>query len=111
MPKLRCDVSRCAYNRNELCNKDKIYVGGLFAEEKQETECISFERKPIKERYTEEYSSEDCSDASVCEETKISCSSERCIHNFNKVCKAENVKVSGHNAITKDETCCDTFKM
>lgn len=107
MPRIQCDAKKCLYNNCNMCEKTKIYVGGLYAEEKNETECISFERKNLS-KCNEEYGS--CHDGCGCE-TKIACSSEKCIYNVNKECQARQVKVKGKEALTKDETCCDTFKM
>lgn len=107
MPKLKCNVDRCRHNLNQSCAKNKIYVGGLFASNKAETECISFEEK--RSDFYKDYE-EYASLEGECCDTQIVCSCGKCIYNENSVCKADLVNVEGIHAREKDQTSCATFK-
>ena len=51
MAELKCVAENCVYNKNYLCSKGDIMVGGKHAEEIDDTCCESFMEK-IRKRGT-----------------------------------------------------------
>lgn len=41
--------------------------------------------------------------------TKLDCTVANCSYNENKMCKRENIRVGGRNAVKPSETACESF--
>ena len=41
----------------------------------------------------------------------LRCSAMTCVYNDGELCSKGDIKVGGSNAMTADETCCESFKM
>lgn len=101
MTDLKCDVKTCAYNKEQLCSKGDIMVGGKQATTPKETRCESFRDKE-----------QDHFVSSLDHPTKsisIDCEAVNCKYNANYRCAAEHVNISGCNACGCKETLCSTF--
>ena len=102
MTELECKVDTCIFNKNYLCSKGEITVGGLHATKTEGTSCDSF-----KENKSHAYQS------SVIHPSKIicvDCEAISCKYNSNYQCHSEKVKVIGQNATRKSATECATFE-
>ena len=55
MPKLKCKVDQCAYNKTGLCAKNYIDVDGPEASSKKETSCKSYLFKDVETSYDYEF--------------------------------------------------------
>lgn len=101
MPVLSCSAVTCVYNKEELCSKGEIKVGGEKAHEPDQTCCESF-----KERKDSSMSnSEGCG----CTTIGIDCEAEKCAFNEKCKCMAGVVNIGGRDACESDETRCGTF--
>jgi hypothetical protein len=103
MADLKCGVENCAYNRNCLCSKGDIMVGGKHACDCDGTCCESFsERREGQDSFTSslEHPSRTIS---------IDCEAVKCIHNSNYKCVADHVDIAGCSACNCRETSCATF--
>ena len=102
MAVLQCGVQTCTYNKEKLCCKGDILVGGKQADQSKDTCCASF-RKESEDRVVSalEHPSKTIS---------IDCEAEKCIYNENYKCYAEAVRISGNRAGSSKETICETFK-
>ena len=107
MNKLKCSVTSCRHNANQLCDLQKIQVDGPSAQESRETCCNSYA-----ERAKGANNMSGCYNSTACENTEIHCSAEHCAYNSNKKCKADNVKVTGccSDPCVVSETECATFR-
>lgn len=104
MTDLKCNVTSCTYNKEHLCSKGDIMVGGKRAQEKDATCCESF--SPKKEGM-EGYSS---SLSHPSHTISIDCEASQCVYNQNYKCMAEHVEISGNGACNCKETLCATFR-
>ena len=59
MPKLKCKVDQCAYNKTGLCAKNYIDVDGPEASSKKETSCKSYLFKDVETSYDYEFATMD----------------------------------------------------
>ncbi len=112
MPKINCNATNCAYNKQCTCFKNKVNVEGLFTRSKLGTFCESF--KSPKEKALFEYElGNDMIDSALPEDahTNISCSANYCYFNKNNKCVAKNIKVGTQNARYRSETECDSFQL
>lgn len=104
MADLKCTVETCAYNKECLCSKGDIMVGGKNAKDCEETCCESFaQRRADNDSYT----------SSLNHPTRtisIDCEATRCMYNNNYKCVAEHVDIRGGDACECRETACATFK-
>lgn len=100
MPSLRCTAVKCVYNKDQLCSKGDIQVGGAHACKSGETACESFRERTGATNST----------GTGSETIKVGCSACSCNYNQNKVCHAGAVDIHGAEACTSHETCCGTFK-
>ena len=102
MAELSCDMTKCTYNKDSLCCKGDIMVGGREADHKDRTSCESY-----RERRGDSYTN-------AAEHPKmtisIDCEVAKCVYNSNYKCTAEHVDINGVNADTSKETSCSTFK-
>ena len=104
MAELKCSAVNCTYNKEKLCSKGDIMVGGKHAEEVDDTCCESFaQRREGHDAYTSslEHPSKTIS---------IDCEAVKCVYNSNYKCVAEHVDIQGSSAAESRETACATFK-
>ena len=99
---LKCRVENCIYNKDELCSKGDIMVGGKHASNSEGTCCESFS-----ERKEDSFSSAlDHPSRTI----SIDCEASKCIYNSNYKCVADHVEIRGCGACDCRETACSTFK-
>lgn len=102
MPMLSCSAITCVYNKDELCSKGDIMVGGKDAHAAAETCCESF-----KERTGQDYSnSEGCG----CKTIQVDCEAHHCIYNENCKCDAAKIGITGSYAAKNQDTACGSFR-
>lgn len=103
MAELKCGVGNCTYNRDYLCSKGDIMVGGKHACNCDETCCESFsQRREGHDSFTSalEHPSRTIS---------IDCEAVKCIYNSNYKCVADHVDIHGGGADSSRDTNCATF--
>lgn len=104
MAELQCKVENCVYNKETLCSKGDIMVGGKHACCESETCCESFmDRKDGQDTFT----------SSVSHPSKtisIDCEAVKCVYNSNMKCVADHVDIKGCGACDCRETACATFQ-
>jgi len=100
---LKCVVENCTYNKDCLCSKGDIMVGGKHACDCDGTCCESFAQK----REGRESFSNSLSHPS--HTISIDCEAVKCIYNSNYKCVAEHVDIKGCGASDCRETACATF--
>ena len=107
MNKLKCSVTTCRHNENQLCDLSKIQVDGPAATESRDTCCVSYA-----ERAKGANNMFSGMNSTASESTEIHCSAEHCAYNSNKKCNADNVKVAPCCAdpCVVSETECTTFR-
>ena len=104
MAELKCGAESCVYNKDRLCAKGDIMVGGKHADKSDDTCCESFAaRKEGKDVYTSSLSH-----PSVV--ISIDCEAVKCKYNSNYKCVADHVDIRGLGACDCKETSCATFK-
>ena len=101
MPLLSCMVTNCVYNKDELCSKGDIKVGGRDARVADETCCDSFE-----ERTGDTYSNVTGQASAT---SNIRCEATECRYNQSCKCHAGKISVEGGDACQCKETECATF--
>ena len=105
MVDLKCSVTSCVYNTDNLCSKGDIMVGGKNASQSKDTRCESFMYKREDET---SYSSSTCH---PCQSISIDCEAEKCRYNSNYRCTAKHVDIMGGcNSCDCKETSCATFQ-
>lgn len=101
MAELKCGVENCTYNKERLCSKGDIMVGGKHADNADDTCCESFmERRDGAFTSSIEHPSKTIS---------IDCEAVKCIYNSNYKCVADHVDITGNGADSSRETNCATF--
>ena len=104
MAELKCLAEKCVYNKDYLCSKGDIMVGGKHADSIDDTCCESFmERRQDREAYTS-------STSHPSNYISIDCEAVRCMYNTNYKCHADHVDIKGNGANDCKETACATFK-
>ncbi len=103
MNKINCNVDNCSHNSTGVCYANRIDVGGKGVTEACETCCGSFLDKKHYSTLTNNTNADGPCDCIVC-------SAEKCVYNNNKLCTADTIQVSGHDAQIYTETICSTFK-
>lgn len=103
MADLKCVVENCTYNKDCLCSKGDIMVGGKHACDCDGTCCESFAQK----REGRESFSNSLSHPS--HTISIDCEAVKCIYNSNYKCVADHVDIKGCGASDCRETACATF--
>ena len=106
MNKLKCSVTTCRHNANDLCELRKIQVDGPAALESRETCCVSYA-----ERTSSSESSCGCS-SSPSTTADVHCSAEHCTYNDNHKCSADCVCVGcccADPEVVSETECC-TFE-
>lgn len=104
MAELNCAAEYCTYNKEKLCCKGDIMVGGKHASNEEDTCCDSFAlRKEGRDVYTSslEHPSRTIS---------IDCEAIKCTYNKNYKCVADHVDIKGNDACDTGETACATFQ-
>jgi len=101
MAELKCGVENCTYNKEHLCSKGDIMVGGKHADNSDATCCESFmERRDGAMTSSLEHASKTIS---------IDCEAVKCVYNSNYKCVADHVDITGCGADSCRETSCATF--
>ena len=104
MAELKCGAEGCIYNKEHLCSKGDIMVGGKHADKYEDTCCESFaERRASLDSYS---SSLDHPSKTI----SIDCEAVKCMYNSNYKCVADHVDIQGSQANASRETACATFK-
>ncbi len=102
MAELCCKVTNCTYNKDNLCCKGDIMVGGTNACECGETCCASFaQRKENSHTNATSHPSHTIS---------IDCEATNCEFNSDYKCKAKKVDILGNGALNSAGTSCGTFR-
>lgn len=102
MAELCCKAEKCTYNKENLCCKGDIMVGGKHAENEDDTCCESFS-----DRKGDSYSS---SIEHPSKTISIDCEAAGCKYNANYKCYAEHVTIKGSGASECRATACGTFE-
>lgn len=102
MAELKCTVTNCGYNKDKLCCKGDITVGGKSACTTDETCCESF-----REKKADSYSN---AMDNPCRTISIDCEARNCMYNKESKCYADHVDIKGSGASDCQETACATFK-
>ena len=103
MAELKCGVENCTYNKECLCSKGDIMVGGRHADRCDDTCCESFASK--REGYDSYTSSLEHASPTI----SIDCEAVKCIYNQNYKCLAKHVDIRGDGACDCRQTACATF--
>lgn len=104
MAELKCVAENCVYNKDCLCSKGDIMVGGKHANTIDDTCCESFmEKRQGRDSYTS-------STSHPSNYISIDCEATKCVYNQNYKCVAEHVDIRGCDACKSAETACATFK-
>ena len=103
MSKLRCGVTNCINNQQNMCTRPLIKIDGDCAEKSCDTFCHSFNHKLCNMQNS-------ISGTPRAEEkTDIKCAAHQCTHNSDQRCTAENVEITGNGACRCTETECRTI--
>ena len=106
MNKINCDVTNCAYNREQCCKASAVNIDGVGANTESETCCGTFvdENKNGGANLSNSCSNEDCS--------SLNCDVMNCKHNENCSCSLSEIEVCGceNNTCSCEETCCSSFE-
>lgn len=102
MAELKCMAEKCNYNKDCLCCKGDIMVGGTHATTSDDTCCESFV-----EKRNDAFTSANAHQSKV---ISIDCDAVKCMYNSNYKCVASHVDINGQNATTSKLTSCGTFK-
>lgn len=103
MPALSCSAVTCVYNKNELCSKGDIRVGGREAKNPGETCCESFQER-------KEGMSNSTAEGCGCSKIGVDCEARDCMFNENCKCEAGGIHIEGGTASTARETECSSFR-
>lgn len=101
MAELKCNAEQCTWNKDHLCSKGDIQVGGKHAGTYEETCCESFAMR-----------GENAYTSSIARPSKmisIDCEAEKCMYNENYKCVASHVDIRGCSACQCKDTACATF--
>ncbi len=104
MPALSCSATTCIYNKQELCSKGDVKIGGSNARQAGETCCESFQER------TGDSMMNSTASGCGCTNISIDCAAQNC--QFNEACKctAGGIQISGGQACCSDDTRCSSFK-
>lgn len=103
MTELKCGVQNCVYNKDNLCSKGEINVGGKHACSCEGTCCESFAK------HREGLDAFTSSISHPSNMISIDCEAVKCIYNKNYKCSAQHVDIKGCAAEGCRETSCATF--
>lgn len=103
MAELKCAAESCTYNKEKLCCKGDICVGGHHAHEENDTCCESFvQKREGQDAFTNALAPD--------KRISIDCEAVKCVYNSNCKCVAEHVDIKGSGACDSGDTACATFK-
>lgn len=108
MPALSCSATTCIYNKQELCSKGDVKIGGTSARQAQETCCESFQER-MKDSMSNSMNSSMASGCG-CTNIAIDCEAKNCQFNESCRCTAGGVQISGSQACCCDDTRCSSFR-
>ncbi len=101
MTQLDCTVTNCLYNKDCLCSKGDIIIGGNHAARSSDTCCESF--RPGGSAAVN-------STGTASTTVDIDCEAIRCIHNADCKCSASHIGIGGGNrAVCRTDTECADF--
>lgn len=104
MPALNCSATTCVYNKQELCSKGDVKIGGPNAHQAGETCCESFQER-MKDSMNNSMAS-----GCGCENVSIDCAAKNCQFNDSCKCTAGGIQISGSQACCCDDTRCSSFQ-
>lgn len=104
MPLLSCMVTNCVYNKDELCSRGEIKVGGHEAKIADETCCDSFRDK------NSGAAKNAVSSGCGCSSIHVACEACSCKFNEDKKCSAREISIDGACADKCEDTVCDSFR-
>lgn len=104
MPLLNCMVTHCVYNKDELCSRGDIRIGGREARVADETCCDSFRDR------AEGTAVNSVTGGCGCSSIHVDCEAEGCTYNENCKCTANEVNIDGACADRCEDTVCETFR-
>lgn len=103
MADLLCGANNCNYNKESMCAKGDIMVGGKHASCDKDTCCESFtQRKAGMDSFTSAISHPSRT-------ISIDCEAVKCAYNSNFKCISDHVDIRGAGAGDSIETACGTF--
>lgn len=105
MPMLSCSAVTCVYNKDELCSKGDIKVGGCDAKVPSQTCCESFEEK----KESGMTNSMGMGNSRGYDTIDIYCEAEHCKSNDARKCIAGSIDIAGTDACRCEETKCASF--
>lgn len=116
MSKLTCSANKCVNNREGLCAAHDIRVVGPGAITSGETNCSNYEETTVKSalaslgnmNYVGEIKQMFNKD-DIEMSPEIGCEAQSCRYNSGGHCKAYKVTISGAQANSMTNTCCETF--
>lgn len=101
MAELKCSVEQCVWNKERLCSKGDIQVGGKHANKMEETSCESYSPKK-----GDSYSSSISHPSQL---IHIDCEAVKCVYNEDYKCAAPHVDIKGCSTCGCKDTLCATF--
>lgn len=103
MEKINCDVTNCSHNKSGTCYSNRVDIGGISASSEHGTCCGSFLNEYLYSDLTNNKNSNGQCDS-------LTCNSQSCTHNYNKLCELSSINVSGHGSQVYSETRCSSFE-
>ena len=103
MPALSCSATTCIYNKQELCSKGDVKIGGSNARQAGETCCESFQER------SQDSMMNSMASGCGCTNIGVNCDATGCRSNDHCKCVAGAINIDGHDACCMSETCCSSF--
>lgn len=115
---LKCEATKCVYNKAERCNARTIHVGSDEANQGSDTFCGTYNQgndaiendtndsKDITSKNNQE-TNEDLADLQ--DSPKVDCNATSCSYNADFLCYANDVKILGENSAKIRITECSTY--
>lgn len=101
MTQLDCSVTSCIYNRDQLCSKEDITIGGSNATKMSDTCCESFREKGTAAMNQTGHASTT---------VDVDCEATKCVHNQDCKCAASHIGITGGDTVCRcSETECHDF--
>lgn len=113
---LKCDVTSCAYNRNQCCRASIIQVRGENAYTQDSTFCSSFMQKGAYNMLSSVGNMNllggigQLFNQNNTLKPKVSCSTVNCVHNDYGLCNADDLEIGGMTASSAEDTKCQSFQ-
>lgn len=104
MPLLSCMVTNCVYNKDELCSRGDIKVGGRDAKVADETCCDSFRDKSCGS------ATNSVTSGCGCSSIHVDCDACSCEFNEDRKCTAREISIDGACADERCDTACESFR-